>query len=102
MDYQDSVDARRATAQWEALVVAMEHAGAEVEFLEPSANSPAQVFTADGAIILGDIHAVVLRNDGPRGALQGQRGGPARTFRLCARWRSSLPCPALEYAPETT
>ncbi len=52
------------------MVAAIEVAGGEIESLAPSAESPAQVFTADGAIILGASHALVLRNDGPRGTLE--------------------------------
>ena len=70
MSYRDSVDAGRARQQWDAMVAALEDAGAAVEILEPSPYSPAQVFTADGAIVLGRGHALVLRNDGPRGALE--------------------------------
>ncbi len=70
MSYRDSVDTGRARQQWDAMVAALEDAGAAVEILEPSPYSPAQVFTADGAIVLGREHALVLRNDGPRGALE--------------------------------
>ncbi|NQW18356.1 MAG: hypothetical protein HQ478_12810 [Chloroflexi bacterium] len=70
MSFSDSVDITRATRQWNGMVEAMEEAGAEVELLEPSPDSPAQVFTADGAVILGDHQALILRNDGPRGALE--------------------------------
>ena len=70
MSYRDSVDIGRAVEQWERMVAALEEAGAAIEYLEPSVDSPAQVFTADGAIVLGSGHALVLRNDGPRGVLE--------------------------------
>ncbi len=70
MSYRESVDIPRARKQWEAMVTALEDSGAVVEILESSPHSPAQVFTADGAIILSDRHALVLRNDGPRGTLE--------------------------------
>lgn len=70
MSFRDSVDTDRAMRQWEGMVAALEAAGAVVEVLEPTPDSPAQVFTADGAIVLGSGHALVLRNDGPRGVLE--------------------------------
>jgi N-dimethylarginine dimethylaminohydrolase len=70
MNYDDSVDIDRARIQWNAAVDAIVSAGAEVEILEPSPHSPAQVFTADGAVVLHQKHALVLRNDGPRGTLE--------------------------------
>ncbi|MCI0834507.1 MAG: hypothetical protein J4N66_07000 [Chloroflexi bacterium] len=70
MSYRDSVDTGRARRQWDGMVAALEDAGAEIEVLDSSRHSPAQVFTADGAIVLGRKHALVLRNDGPRGSLE--------------------------------
>jgi len=70
MSFRDTVDVGRARSQWDAMVAALEDAGAKIEFLESSPHSPAQVFTADGAIVLGGKHALVLRNDGPRGTLE--------------------------------
>ena len=70
MSYRDSVDTGRARRQWDGMVAALEDAGAVIEVLDSSRHSPAQVFTADGAIVLGRKHALVLRNDGPRGSLE--------------------------------
>ena len=70
MSYRASVDTGRARQQWDAMVAALEDAGAAIEVLDSSPYSPAQVFTADGAIVLGRRHALVLRNDGPRGVLE--------------------------------
>ncbi len=70
MEYSDSVDLGLAKAQWEAMVAALIEAGSEVEYLEPSPHSPAQVFTADGAVVIGGKHGLILRNDGPRGTLE--------------------------------
>jgi N-dimethylarginine dimethylaminohydrolase len=70
MDYTESVDQFRARTQWDSMVRAIEEAGAQVELLAPSIHSPAQVFTADGAIVLDGTHVLVLRNDGARGTLE--------------------------------
>ena len=70
MNYTDEVDVDRARLQWEKMVEALDAAGAIIELMEPSPHSPAQVFTADGAIILNADLALVLRNDGPRGTLE--------------------------------
>ncbi|MBN4064447.1 hypothetical protein JYU04_01775 [Dehalococcoides mccartyi] len=70
MDYTDSIDVGLAKAQWELLVAALLEAGAEVESMPPSPYSPAQVFTADGAVVFGPAQALILRNDGPRGTLE--------------------------------
>ena len=70
MNYDESVDVGRAREQWNDMVEAIVDAGAEVEILTASPHSPAQVFTADGAIVLQNKHALVLRNDGPRGVLE--------------------------------
>ena len=70
MDYTESVDPDLAIKQWERMVAELTAVGADVRYLEPSPYSPAQVFTADGAIVTGANHALVLRNDGPRGTLE--------------------------------
>lgn len=67
MPYTERVDRRKAFRQWRSLVGAIEQAGAEIEYLPASRVSPAQVFTADGAVIYGEKRALILRNDGPRG-----------------------------------
>lgn len=70
MNYNESVDFDLARAQWDRAIEALTEAGAEVEYLAPSPYSPAQVFTADGAVVLDNRHALLLRNDGPRGTLE--------------------------------
>ena len=67
MAYTEQVDRAKAREQWERLVRLLEDLGARLEFMEPSASSPAQVFTADGALINAENKALLLRNDGPRG-----------------------------------
>jgi N-dimethylarginine dimethylaminohydrolase len=70
MEYTESVDLDLAKSQWETLVSALIESGAEVELMTPSPHSPAQVFTADGAVVYGSEQALVLRNDGPRGTIE--------------------------------
>lgn len=67
MSYTELVDRRLAARQWRRLVRVMEQSGAEIELLPSSPASPAQVFTADGALVYAPGRALVLRNDGPRG-----------------------------------
>lgn len=67
MTYRERVRPRRARAQWRRLVSTLEQAGATVEMMDPSPVSSALPFTADGALCYGPSHALVLRNDGPRG-----------------------------------
>jgi N-dimethylarginine dimethylaminohydrolase len=53
MHREVSVDAERATAQWEALVAVLQAAGAEVEVLEPQPHVPDLVFTANAGLVNG-------------------------------------------------
>jgi ornithine--oxo-acid transaminase len=48
------VDRGRAREQWDALVAALEAAGAEVRTVEPRAGVPDMVFTANAGLVLGD------------------------------------------------
>ena len=48
------VDRRRAREQWDALVAALEAAGAQVRTVEPRAGVPDMVFTANAGLVLGD------------------------------------------------
>ena len=73
MKYSEAVDRKLAEHQWRALVANLEILGAEIEILEPFASSPAQVFTADGALQVKRGHFLVLRNDGARGVLEHER-----------------------------
>jgi len=70
MKYSESIDLDLAKSQWDTMVSALTEAGAEIEYLASSPHSPAQVFTADGAVIVESNHALILRNDGPRGTLE--------------------------------
>jgi N-dimethylarginine dimethylaminohydrolase len=70
MDYRDRVNRRRARAQWQRLVTVLEQAGADVRVAESRPVTGALTFTADAALFLDRRHAIVLRNDGPRGELE--------------------------------
>jgi len=48
-----SVDPERALAQWEGLVATLEAAGAEVVVMEPAADVPDLVFTANAGLVNG-------------------------------------------------
>ena len=54
MDTAIPVDRRRAQRQWEALVAALEAAGAEVSTVDPAPAVPDMVFTANAGLVLGD------------------------------------------------
>ena len=73
LDYREDVDRDRAERQWSSLVDALTGLGAGIEVLEPNRYSSAQVFTADGAVLLRDDHFLILRNDGARGVLEPSR-----------------------------
>ena len=85
--YRPPVDKDRAWAQWRSLVRVMEEAGARLDYLEPSPDSGAHVFTADIGLVYAPGTALVLRNDGPRGALEPPHFGAwcARNGFLTAR-----------------
>lgn len=72
MSWQDGFDPRLARRQWERLVHLIRDAGGEVALLPqaPGEGSGAMCFTADGALVYAAGQALVLRNDGPRGALE--------------------------------
>jgi N-dimethylarginine dimethylaminohydrolase len=70
MRYSERVDRRRAKAQWRRLVRALEDAGAELHFLEPTFATGPLVFTADGALCYRPGDALILQNDGVRGDLE--------------------------------
>jgi ornithine--oxo-acid transaminase len=54
MDVAVEVDRARAQRQWDALVETLRDAGAQVETLEPHANLPDLVFTANLGLVDGD------------------------------------------------
>jgi ornithine--oxo-acid transaminase len=54
MDVAVKVDRARAQRQWDALVATLRDAGAEVETLEPRADLPDLVFTANLGLVDGD------------------------------------------------
>lgn len=67
LDYRDDeVDATKARAQWDELVSTLNEHCTATSFIEPSDDSPAMVFTADGALVYWERRAIVLRNDGSR------------------------------------
>jgi N-dimethylarginine dimethylaminohydrolase len=51
MHREVTVDADRARAQWDALVATLRTAGADVEVMEPLANLPDLVFTANAGLV---------------------------------------------------
>jgi N-dimethylarginine dimethylaminohydrolase len=53
MSREVSVDPERALAQWEGLVATLEAAGAEVVVMEPEADVPDLVFTANAGVVNG-------------------------------------------------
>jgi N-dimethylarginine dimethylaminohydrolase len=53
MSREVSVDPERALAQWEGLVATLEAAGAEVVVMEPEADVPDLVFTANAGLVNG-------------------------------------------------
>ena len=53
MSREVSVDADRALVQWEGLVATLEAAGAEVVVMEPEADVPDLVFTANAGVVNG-------------------------------------------------
>jgi arginine dihydrolase len=53
MSSEVSVDPERALAQWEGLVATLEAAGAEVVVMEPAAEVPDLVFTANAGLVNG-------------------------------------------------
>ncbi|HEY6415729.1 MAG TPA: arginine deiminase-related protein, partial [Acidimicrobiales bacterium] len=53
MSREVSVDPDRALAQWEGLVATLEAAGAEVVVMEPEADVPDLVFTANAGVVNG-------------------------------------------------
>ncbi len=53
MSSEVSVDPDRALAQWEGLVATLEAAGAEVVVMEPAADVPDLVFTANAGVVNG-------------------------------------------------
>lgn len=75
MDWHEEVDRGRAVRQWQALVAALEDAGATVEVLPPDPVTPALTFTRDlGVMLAGEV--VTLTNLGPRA-----KGEPRRARR---------------------
>jgi N-dimethylarginine dimethylaminohydrolase len=54
MSREVSVDPDQALAQWEGLVSTLEAAGAEVVVMEPEADVPDLVFTANAGVVNGD------------------------------------------------
>jgi ornithine--oxo-acid transaminase len=54
MDLAAAVDRELAQLQWDALVAALRHAGAEVEVLDPLPGLPDLVFTANLGLVDGD------------------------------------------------
>lgn len=68
--YTPPLDNRRAWAQWRRLVATLTAAGAEIDLMPPPRLSCPAVFTADAAFIYAPRRALLLRNDGPRGALE--------------------------------
>ena len=54
MSSEVSVDPELALAQWEGLVATLEAAGAEVVVMEPEADVPDLVFTANAGVVNGD------------------------------------------------
>jgi N-dimethylarginine dimethylaminohydrolase len=53
MSREVSVDPERALAEWEGLVATLEAAGAEVVVMEPEADVPDLVFTANAGVFNG-------------------------------------------------
>jgi N-dimethylarginine dimethylaminohydrolase len=53
MSSEVSVDPERALVQWEGLVATLEAAGAEVVVMEPAADVPDLVFTANAGVVNG-------------------------------------------------
>jgi arginine dihydrolase len=53
MSREVSVDAEQALAEWEGLVATLESAGAEVVVMEPEADVPDLVFTANAGVVNG-------------------------------------------------
>jgi arginine dihydrolase len=53
MSREVSVDPERALAEWEGLVATLESAGAEVLVMEPEADVPDLVFTANAGVVNG-------------------------------------------------
>jgi N-dimethylarginine dimethylaminohydrolase len=53
MSREVSVDPERALAEWEGLVATLESAGAEVVVMEPEADVPDLVFTANAGVVNG-------------------------------------------------
>ncbi|MDA0799843.1 MAG: hypothetical protein O2826_07115 [Chloroflexi bacterium] len=68
--YWEDVDPALAREQWAQLKQTIEQCGASVRLIEPLADSPAMVFTADTAIVYAPKTAMVLRNDGPRSQIE--------------------------------
>ena len=85
MSFHERVDRRRAKRQWRRLVRVLEEAGADLEFLDPSPDSTALPFTADGAFCYRPGDVLLLRNDGVRGDLEPavfRRWFKARGYRV--------------------
>ena len=57
MHREVTVDRDRAREQWDGLVAMLEAAGATVELLEPRADLPDLVFTANAGIVNGPVRA---------------------------------------------
>jgi N-dimethylarginine dimethylaminohydrolase len=68
MRMEVAVDPDRARAQWDALVVLLRAAGAEIEVLDPEPGLPDLVFTANAGVVLGRRYvASRFRNPERRG-----------------------------------
>jgi N-dimethylarginine dimethylaminohydrolase len=70
--YWEDVDPALAREQWAQLKQTIEACGASVRLLEPLAEGPAMVFTADTTIVYAPKKAMVLRNDGPRSQIEAR------------------------------
>lgn len=70
MSWREAVDRGRARAEWEALRQAIGEAGGEVLLIEPRPEAGAMVFTRDAALVYALGRVILLRNEGPRGAVE--------------------------------
>lgn len=72
MTYREEVDRHKAKRQWSLLRDTLVRLGARVHVVEPLHESPAMVFTADGALACAPGRAVILRNDGWRSFFEAE------------------------------
>lgn len=70
LPWHDTVDPVRAREQWEGLRTAIAAAGAPTVTVPPQPGLSAMTFVRDVALVYAPHQALLLRNDGPRGAME--------------------------------